>query len=71
MSRAFCPSTMRLRRVQNRIVNGKQYDRWLVTIPPALIEEMGWTDHTELELRRTKNGLCLEYRKGPRPKAPA
>jgi hypothetical protein len=51
---------MRVRRVQNRVVKGKQYDRWLVTIPPPLIEGLGWTDTTELELKRTKKGLRLE-----------
>jgi bacteriorhodopsin len=53
---------MRVRRVQNRVVDGKRYDRWLVTIPPPLIEELGWTDTTELELKRTKKGLKLEAR---------
>ena len=50
---------MRIRRVQNRVYKGKEYERWLVTIPPSVIEEMGWTEKTEVELRRTKHGLIL------------
>lgn len=53
---------MRVRRVQNRIVKGKEYDRWLVTLPPEVVKELGWTERTELELKRTKRGLKLESR---------
>jgi hypothetical protein len=50
---------MRIRRVQNRVVNGKEYDRWLVTLPPTLVKELGWDEKTELEVKKKKGSLRL------------
>jgi bifunctional DNA-binding transcriptional regulator/antitoxin component of YhaV-PrlF toxin-antitoxin module len=54
---------MRIRRVQNRVYKGKQYDRWLVTIPPDLVKEMGWDEKTEVEAKKRRGSVVL-VRKG-------
>jgi hypothetical protein len=45
--------------VQNRVYKGKEYERWLVTIPPELVKEMGWDETTELKAKPGKKGLTL------------
>jgi len=50
---------MRIRRVQNRVYKGKEYERWLVTIPPEVVKAMGWDETTELKAKPGKKGLTL------------
>ncbi len=59
---------MRLRRVQNRVYKGKEYERWLVTLPPDLVKELGWNETTELEAKR-KDGTLRLSRRSPDPKS--
>jgi len=40
---------MRLRKVVNRVYQGTTYYRWLVSIPPKRVRELGWTDGQSLE----------------------
>lgn len=40
---------MRLHKVVNRIYAGTTYYRWVVSIPPKRVRELGWTDGQELE----------------------
>ena len=35
----------------NRIVNGKQYDKWVVEFPPSMIEQLGWKAKQKLEAK--------------------
>jgi bifunctional DNA-binding transcriptional regulator/antitoxin component of YhaV-PrlF toxin-antitoxin module len=60
---------MRIRRVQNRVYKGKEYERWLVTIPPELMKEMGWDEKTELEAKK-RGGTLRLARRPPEQKAP-
>ncbi len=40
---------MRVHKVVNRIYEGTTYYRWVVSIPPKRIRELGWTDGQVLE----------------------
>ena len=40
---------MRLHKVVNRVYAGTTYYRWIVSIPPRRVRELGWTDGQELE----------------------
>jgi hypothetical protein len=51
---------MRLRRVQNRVYNGKQYDRWILTIPEEIVVRLGWSHG--LELHHEVVGIELRIR---------
>ncbi|MGA7846347.1 MAG: hypothetical protein WCB18_04565 [Thermoplasmata archaeon] len=50
---------MRIRRVQNRVYKGKEYERWLVTLPPELVKEMGWDEKTEVEAKKRGETLRI------------
>jgi antitoxin component of MazEF toxin-antitoxin module len=41
---------MRLHKVVNRVYEGTTYYRWIVSIPPKRVRELGWTDGQELEV---------------------
>ncbi len=40
---------MRLQKQLSRKYEGKPYPKYVVTIPPKLIEDTGWTEGIELE----------------------
>ena len=40
---------MKLQKRLNRRVAGKDYVKWVVTIPPAQIELLGWREGEDLE----------------------
>jgi antitoxin component of MazEF toxin-antitoxin module len=40
---------MRLQRQISRIVNGNEYAKWVIVIPPLHIEKLGWNEGMELE----------------------
>lgn len=40
---------MRLQKQLSRRVRGKEYPKWLVVIPPKVIEELGWKEGDELD----------------------
>jgi antitoxin component of MazEF toxin-antitoxin module len=40
---------MRLHKVINRVYEGVTYYRWVVSLPPKRIRELGWTNGQELE----------------------
>jgi len=40
---------MRLQRQVSRQVNGNEYAKWAIIIPPSQIEELGWKEGIELE----------------------
>jgi hypothetical protein len=40
---------VRLHKVVNRIYEGTTYYRWVVSVPPKRVRELGWTDGQELE----------------------
>ncbi len=44
-------------------MNGKEYFRWAVVIPPKKIVELGWDEATELESKTKKGRLVLRRAK--------
>lgn len=40
---------MRLHKVVNRVYEGTTYYRWVVSLPPKRVRELGWTNGQELE----------------------
>jgi antitoxin component of MazEF toxin-antitoxin module len=40
---------MRVHKVVNRVYRGTTYYRWVVSIPPKRVRELGWTDGQQLD----------------------
>ena len=40
---------MRLQKRFNRKVADKEYSKWIVTLPPEEVEQLGWKEGMELE----------------------
>ena len=40
---------MRLHKVVNRVYEGTTYYRWVLSVPPKRVRELGWADGQELE----------------------
>ena len=51
---------MRLQKQKTREVNGKEYYRWTIVIPPSRIKELGWREGQELSARTKKDRLIIE-----------
>lgn len=62
---------MRLHKVVNRVYQGTTYYRWLVSIPPKRIRELGWTNGQELEVVVRGTSLWVQPSLRPRPPARA
>jgi antitoxin component of MazEF toxin-antitoxin module len=56
---------MRLHKVVNRVYEGTTYYRWVVSIPPKKVRELGWTDGQQLEA--AVRGGTLWVQPSPRP----
>jgi hypothetical protein len=54
---------VRLQKQKTRVVNGKEYFRWSVVIPPKKVEELGWDEGMELESKTKKGRLVLRRAK--------
>lgn len=50
---------MRLQKHYARTVKGKDYSKWVVVIPPKMIEDLGWKEGEELEPKTFHGGLIL------------
>jgi len=44
----------------NRIVGKKKYYKHIVTIPNGVLDELNWTDKTELNMRVSGKKLVIE-----------
>ena len=51
---------MKLQKQLSRKVDDKKYPKYVVTIPPSKIEEVGWKEGTELEVKVNDNKLILK-----------
>ncbi|HTP54799.1 MAG TPA: hypothetical protein VML94_07585 [Thermoplasmata archaeon] len=51
---------MRLHKVVNRVYEGTTYYRWIVSIPPKRVRELGWTDGQELEAVARGSSLWVQ-----------
>ena len=53
-------TVMRLQKQKTREVNGKEYFRWTVVIPPDEVEKLGWEEGDELRTNRKGNKLVIK-----------
>jgi len=51
---------MKLQRHLAREVGGKEYYKWVITIPPKHVEALGWKEGDELESRVNKGSLIIK-----------
>lgn len=51
---------MRLQKQKTREVKGKEYFRWTIIIPPAVVRELGWKEGQVLRQRLKKGKLVIE-----------
>lgn len=51
---------MKLQKQLSRKVEGKEYPKWVVTIPPEKIKEVGWKEGTELDVDVKENKITLK-----------
>jgi bifunctional DNA-binding transcriptional regulator/antitoxin component of YhaV-PrlF toxin-antitoxin module len=50
---------MQLQKRLSRAYKGKEYPKWIVTIPPKLIKLLGWKEGQELEADAESGKLIL------------
>lgn len=51
---------MRLQKQKTREINGKEYFRWTVVIPPKKVKELGWKEGQQLRNRIKGKRLVIE-----------
>ena len=54
---------MKLQKQLSRKVGKKEYPKWVVTIPPETIQEIGWKEGIELEMAIKDDKLTLKPKK--------
>ena len=59
---------MRIHKVINRVHEGTVYYRWVVSVPPKNVRDLGWVDGQELETVVRGNSLWIQpaVRRAPR-----
>ncbi len=50
---------MKLQKRLSRKVGDKEYDKWIITIPPSKVKELGWKEGQEIELKIKGNTAQL------------
>lgn len=62
MPNAFEPPrvAVRARKVINRVYQGRTYYRWLLSIPPKEIQQLGWVDGQRLRTYVRGSTLTIE-----------
>lgn len=58
---------MRLHKVVNRVYAGTTYYRWVISIPPKRVRELGWTDGQELDAAVRGGALWVQPSMRPLP----
>lgn len=43
---------------------GREYGRWDISLPPSMIEALGWTRGDDLEAVAQKDSILIRKRKG-------
>ena len=59
---------MRIRKVVNRVYEGTTYYRWLISVPPKNVRELGWVDGQELTTTVRGATLSIEPAVRSRPR---
>ncbi|HKV90799.1 MAG TPA: hypothetical protein VJQ43_06360 [Thermoplasmata archaeon] len=62
---------MRIHKVINRVHEGTTYYRWVLSVPPKNVRDLGWVDGQELEtiVRGTSLWVQPSVRRTPRRRA--
>jgi len=55
---------VKLQKHLSRRYRGKDYPKWLVVIPPKVVEDLGWEEGDEIEPVIQKGDLRLHRAKG-------
>lgn len=50
---------MKLQKQESRKLRGKKYDKWVITIPPIVIDKLGWKEGEELKIQQLSAGLLV------------
>ncbi|MCK5023658.1 MAG: hypothetical protein KAS04_05780 [Candidatus Aenigmarchaeota archaeon] len=50
---------MQLQRQESRKIKGKKYDKWVITIPPSIVNKLEWKEGEELKAQMLKRGILL------------
>lgn len=61
---------MRLHKVVNRVVRGTVYYRWVLTVPPREIRNLGWVDGQQLDAFSRGGTLTLQPARYPVARRP-
>jgi uncharacterized protein YeaO (DUF488 family) len=56
---------MKLQKVPSRKVSKKEYNKWLIIVPPKDVEELGWQDGQKLKTAVEKGNLVIAISKEP------
>jgi len=59
---------LQLQRQISRIVNGNEYAKWIIVIPPSQIEELSWKEGMELESYVKGKALVVKPQIKPKEK---
>ncbi len=51
---------MKLQKQLSRKVGDTEYAKWVLVVPPSLIENLGWKEGQELEAEIKDNKLVIE-----------
>lgn len=51
---------MKLQKQLSRRIGNKEYPKWIVTIPPSKVRQLGWKAGEELETVIEENKLILK-----------
>ena len=62
---------MRIHKVVNRVYEGTTYYRWVVSVSPKSVRELGWVDGQELETTVRGSVLSIAPKVHLRPGRPA
>ncbi len=57
---------MKLQKQLSRRYGGKDYAKWLVVIPPNVVDKLGWTEGEDLEPRIEGRELMLKRARKPK-----
>lgn len=59
---------MRIRKVVNRVYEGTTYYRWILSVPPKNVRDLGWVDGQEVETTVRGSTLWISPSMRIRPK---
>lgn len=62
---------MRLQRQISRQIEGNEYSKWVIIVPPSLVEELGWQEGAELHSFAKGKTLVIELQTTPKEKKPS